>query len=120
MNTQEILDKAKRDSYRTSYIDGNELVISIADLEQILTAQDGWISVEDRLPKEGEYVLVAYPFEGGFGAVVKLAIFSSYYRDNRGRYSKNRWWNEDTCEMINGVDRWCQYPPLPTPPKEGE
>ena len=38
---QAILEECKSESFRTSYIDGNQTVIDLDNLEQILTAQEG-------------------------------------------------------------------------------
>ena len=60
--------------------------------------QDGWVSVEDGLPKEGRDVLVT----DGFACMVMI-----YRKKEFNNYGKIDWWyNED-------VTHWQ---PLPSPP----
>lgn len=76
----------------------------IAELEKV----HQWISVEDRLPDDGDYVLTASPYKASFGyngCVINTHI-----------YSERDWFNEGAGEYeSNIITHWM---PLPTPPSE--
>ncbi|RLI66087.1 MAG: hypothetical protein DRO67_01655 [Candidatus Asgardarchaeum californiense] len=123
INDDGLLMSSERDWIRSHVVKDFFKILTAqenSELNSEVSCQEGWISVEDRLPLFGEYVLVTYPYADGFGRIVKLATFTKSCRDNRGCFAKYGWWNEDTCEMIECVDKWCRYQPLPAPPKEGE
>ena len=65
---------------------------------------DGWISVEDRLPEEGRHVLVEHNTRHGCQRV-------AYYDDGE-------WWPRTDCGYgpLLGIEYWR---PLPAP-REGE
>lgn len=69
----------------------------------LLDNKPRWISVEDRLPDEGEYVLATRLSLSG-----KMMAVSFWFRDDR---NKAHWGGEN--ELL--VTHWM---PLPQPPKE--
>lgn len=95
MLTEEMLRTAQ-------FNEAASLIKDSADaIEELIKPQ--WISVEDRLPNEGEYVLVTYLSLSG-----KMMAVSFWFRDNR---NKAHWGGEN--ELL--VTHWM---PLPEPPKE--
>lgn len=68
----------------------------IAQPEQ---ADDGWVSVEERLPVDGSYLVVAY------GAVDQMAFGSRF------------WWRSGIPQGPHAVTHWRA---LPQPPKGGD
>ena len=65
-----------------------------------------WISVKDRLPKDGRRVLVFIP------------VYLAELRVNIGKYSswRNIWYVGDMCGV--GGTQPTHWMPLPEPPKE--
>jgi Lar family restriction alleviation protein len=74
-----------------------------ADLQAARAVPDGWVSVKDRLPKEGDAVLV---YEPRRSPPIQV---NEYWRDYEAYKDENEW----------GVTHWM---PLPKPPiaREGE
>ena len=69
-----------------------------------VTVQE-WISVEDRLPEDGEYVV----------CIAKRNPFSRFM-PMVARIEKNGWANPITEQYISEVTHWI---PMPQPPKGG-
>lgn len=75
-----------------------------------------WINVSDRLPEDGDYVLVSVQHESFKGTlnikskVVLLAVFMKSFRDNKGQFAADGWFNEQTGELIGGVEKWHYIP----------
>lgn len=65
-----------------------------------------WVSVTERLPEEGQYVLVSYMSISG-----AMRAVSYWFSDDR---NKVRWGGE--IELF--VTHWMPLPPAPEPPKE--
>lgn len=78
----------------------------IADnmIDHGVTVQE-WVSVNDRLPEVGEYVV----------CIAKRNPFSRFM-PMVARIEKNGWVNPITEQYISEVTHWM---PLPEPPKEG-
>ena len=70
-----------------------------------VTVQE-WISVKDRLPEDGEYVV----------CIAKRNPFSMFM-PMVARIKKNGWVNPITEQYISEVTHWI---PLPEPPKRGD
>ena len=73
--------------------------------EQESKPLNGWISVKDRLPEVGGYVV----------CIAKRNPFSRFM-PMVARIEKNGWVNPMTEQYISEVTNWM---PLPEPPKEG-
>ena len=83
---------------------GQKTLGDIADylISNGVTVQE-WVSVEDELPKTGEYVV----------CIAKRNPFSRFM-PMVARIEKNGWVNPITEQYISGVSHWM---PLPEPPK---
>ena len=92
---------------------GNDLEKTVEPYEFIadflihsgVTVQE-WISVKDRLPEAGEYVV----------CIAKRNPFSMFM-PMVARIKKNGWVNPITEQYISEVTHWI---PLPEPPKRGD
>ncbi len=86
------------------YYDVDALAIAQHLIDSGVTVQE-WVSVKDRLPEAGEYVV----------CIAKRNPFSRFM-PMVARIEKNGWANPITGQYISEVTHWM---PLPEPPKEG-
>ena len=86
------------------YYDVDALAIAQHLITHGVTVQE-WISVDDRLPEAGGYVV----------CIAKRNPFSRFM-PMVARIEKNGWVNPITEQYISEVTHWM---PMPNPPKEG-
>ena len=74
-------------------------------------SESNWISCEEKLPNDGDVVLVSCPYvaAGKWYSVVRLAIFVKD-RLIDGRQRENSWYNSTIVETIHKVKSWCHIP----------
>lgn len=71
--------------------------------EPALSSAWTWISVEDRLPEDGQDVLVVYfKARGGLPEPPNVALV---------RLDAGRFWDKEVCDAL--VTHWAPLPPLP-------
>ena len=87
--------------------------VTTSELEQILTAQEGWISVEDRLPEQHKKVLCF-----GYKPITTRGVKGSHPMWHIARYDGDKFPHPNRNGGI--LDYIAHWQPLPTPPKEGE
>lgn len=73
----------------------------------VLTAQPKWISVEERLPEEGEKVIVC-----GLKNGIQVGAFRGLIGPMR---NCKWWWKKNT---VLEVTHWMPLPSMPEPPEE--
>ena len=100
----ELIDDALQREEGTARVVGKRYVNTIADhlAAHGVTVQD-WISVNDRLPENGRYVV----------CIAKRNPFSRFI-PMVARIEKNGWVNPITEQYISEVTHWM---PIPQPPK---
>ena len=82
----------------------SELLIDCRDtLTSLLTEDDGWISVEERLPAEG---------------VIVLAYHSSCYSQGTN-YMHSKVWQETVNGINHDITHWMPLPNAPSQPQKG-
>lgn len=74
-----------------------------------------WISVNDRLPKNEECVLVYFP---KWRKRDYSCVFSAEYQNGEDDICDKGFWNDYCRFNIGGEDGITHWMPLPNPPKE--
>lgn len=94
-------------------LDAN-LCVSKEDIQLVLD-RDKWISVEDELPSDYEYVLVAIPNEEPFMA--KIDYLDPQYANIKTWYVKGAPWRGGNWGESPDESKITHWKPLPKPPK---
>ncbi len=75
---------------------------AVAEVSQLSTNTDGWVSVSDRLPEEGTLVLMNVPAWGQI-------LYTGYINHDDG-------WHDADGELIKGFNSPTHWQSLPAPP----